>query len=168
MEKLSEDAQKALSTDISLWALFTSQDHLNLAFQVYKRCRNKRSHFNSSTAGTMSQHAAVAKSHNLIIAMDVPKLEHAASPCLKAQSISRVIQFLINTPLVDFDTYEYKHNPIFSPLPPRQQLPTGKDHAICQYLLDNVHLESASQEGIRMCMDEWMRQLKFDSPLETL
>ncbi|KAI0681658.1 hypothetical protein BC835DRAFT_1425363 [Cytidiella melzeri] len=51
--------------------------------------------------------------------------------------------------------------------PPRQQLPTGKDHAVCQYLLDTVHLESASQEGTRKCMDEWMRQLNV-SPLKTL
>ncbi|KAI0683307.1 hypothetical protein BC835DRAFT_1423434 [Cytidiella melzeri] len=126
VKKLSKYVQQALFADISLWAWFAFQDNLNLAFQVYEQCWNKQSHFDSVPAATC---------RNLITAMDILKLKHAASPCLEAQAISHVIQFLINTPFFDFDTYEYKHNPIFSPLPPRQQLPTVKDHAVSQYLL---------------------------------
>ncbi|KAI0683306.1 hypothetical protein BC835DRAFT_1296356 [Cytidiella melzeri] len=185
VKKLSKYVQQALFADISLWAWFAFQDNLNLAFQVYEQCWNKQSHFDSGTAGTIcgikdpavawpnclqyqQQRAAVAKSCNLITAMDILKLKHATSPRLEAQAISRVVQFLINTPSFDFDTYEYKHDPIFSPLPPRQQLPTVKDHTVCQYLLDTIHLESTSQEGTQKCMNEWMHQLKFDCPLKTL
>ncbi|KAI0694460.1 hypothetical protein BC835DRAFT_1306326 [Cytidiella melzeri] len=167
VKKLSEDARQALFADISLWAWFASQDNLNLAFQVYKQRRNKQSHFDSGTAGTIFviKDPAVVWPDRL---QYQAQRAAVANPRLEAQAISRVIQFLINTPSFDFNTYEYKHDPIFSPLPPRQQLPTGKEHAVCQYLLDTVHLESASQEGTRKCMDEWMRQLKFDSPLKTL
>ncbi|KAI0092039.1 hypothetical protein BDY19DRAFT_990787 [Irpex rosettiformis] len=183
IDKLSEDAKQQLLADIRRYPFRISHDNLNLGFKVYEQHRNKQTRFDSGTAATAyiikdegivwpdreayQTHRAAAFS-NTITARDIWDLEIAAAPRLRERAIYRVIKFLMDTTSFDFETYEFKDSDIFSPPPPRDQLPIDSAHTVAQYMLDTVAIESASQEGTRKCLDEWMRQLGLDGPEDTL
>ncbi|KAI0693992.1 hypothetical protein BC835DRAFT_1488319, partial [Cytidiella melzeri] len=179
IEKLSENARQWMFTDILRYPFLGTHDNLNLAFKVYEQRTNNQSHFDSGTAATiyilkdpsvvwpqresfLQRHQA--QSCTIITPVEILRLELAAAPRLRIRAIYRVLQFLVNAPAFNFDNYEHKNAAIFSPPPPVLQLPTGKQHAVCQYMPDTVHIESASQAGTRQCMDEWLRQLCLDGP----
>ena len=74
------------------------------------------------------------------------KLEHAASPCLKAGAIHQVLMYLTTAPDFSFKTYTGNKHPLFASHPV-EELPIGQEHITCQYMLNTVHIEEASYEG---------------------
>ncbi|KAI0699730.1 hypothetical protein BC835DRAFT_1304423 [Cytidiella melzeri] len=169
--------------DVAIYPIFLSQDNINLGFHVYKQRTTNQHHFNSGTAATLFviadlnvvwperkayQQHRIANVDKFITAVGIQKLELAAAPRLRLHAIHHVLKFLTGTVAFDFDSYEHKHSPIFTRPAPTHQLPIGKAHAVRQYVLNTVHIESVSQEGTRQCIDEWMKQLKLDGPEETL
>lgn len=163
IDKLSEVSRLRMLEDICNHPFYASHDNLNLAFKVYDQRTNKQNHFDSGTAATVyilktpSVEWPLRKNYQLqrahqtqksITAPKIMRLKRAAAPRICTQAIYRVIKFLIDTPDFDFDTYRYRSlADIFSPLPPVSQLPTGPEHATCQYMLDTIHIDLASQEG---------------------
>ncbi|KAI0695834.1 hypothetical protein BC835DRAFT_1345302 [Cytidiella melzeri] len=183
VDKLSDDAKRQQREDVAIYPIFLSQDNLNLGFHVYEQRTTNQHHFESGTAATLFvipdlnvvwperkayQQHRIANVDKFITAVGIQKLELAAAPRLRLHAIHHVLKFLTGTVAFDFDSYEHKHSPIFTHPAPTHQLPIGKAHAVHQYVLDTVHIESASQEGTRQCIDEWMKQLKLDGPEETL
>ncbi|KAI0691514.1 hypothetical protein BC835DRAFT_1431905 [Cytidiella melzeri] len=174
IEKLYNDAKRKMFHNTLRYAFAATHDNLNLAFKVYKQRRNSQSTFDSGTTATVyifkdanivwPRHPARTPIKNPITATEIMKLELAAVPHLCIQAINRVLKFLTNLPDFDFENYRFNDKVIFVPPPPVFQLPTGKDHAVCQYVMDTVHQESASQEGTRRCLDEWMKQLHLNGP----
>jgi hypothetical protein len=182
IDKISDDARKRLLNDVRSYPFYASQDNLNLAFKVYEQRTNNQSRFDSGTAATVyvikdptvvwperdAYHRHRAENcHKTLTGPEILKMDAAAAPRLRQQAIYRVIKFLIDTPAFDFANYKFKDDAIFSQPPPINQLPTGREHAVCQYILDTAHIESASQEGTKKCLDEWMKQLKLDGSPST-
>ena len=71
-----------------------------------------------------------------------------------------VLQFLVNLPGFDFETYVFKEDWIFLPCPPGHQLLIRKEHIPSQYVLKTAHIEEASYEGNVCVLCEWWRQLE--------
>ncbi|KAI0088970.1 hypothetical protein BDY19DRAFT_993786 [Irpex rosettiformis] len=177
IDKISEDAKKELMIAIHTYPFRASHDNLNLGFKVFEQRTHKQSRFDSGTAATVyvikdpaavwpdrEQYQArrVVQSKHPITARTIWNLELAAAPHLHQRAIHQVIKFLIDAAPFDFETYEFKDSDVFAAPSPRDQLPSGPEHIAHQYILDTVQIESASQEGTRKCLDEWMRQLGLD------
>src|SRR6266481_4272642 len=94
----------------------------------------------------------------------VMKLEFAASACIRARAIYRVLSFLIETPAFSFKTYDHNDHNLFKSPMPVHQLPVRRDHIACQHMLNAVHIEEASYEGNDRVLKEWWRQLEVNTP----
>ncbi len=179
IEKLSDDAKKQCMMAILRWPFRVSHDNINLGRKVFAQRSNSQNRLDSGTAATvyitMNPNTVwplreeymlkrTEESQKPITVSEIFDLEMDATPRLREQAIYRVMKFLADAPAFDFATYEFKESNIFSRPPPRYQLPTGPEHKVHQYMLDTVQIESASQEGTRKCLDEWMRQLGLDRP----
>ncbi len=94
------------------------------------------------------------------------KLEFAASACIRARAIYRVLSFLIETPAFSFKTYDHNDHNLFKSPMPVHQLPVRRDHIACQYMLNMVHIEEVSYEGNDQVLKEWWRrcQLEVNTP----
>ena len=65
----------------------------------------------------------------------------------------------MDSPGFDFENYMFKDDPLFSPHSSGHQLPVGKEHIACQYVLKMAHIEEASYEGNERVLSDWWRQL---------
>jgi hypothetical protein len=83
-----------------------------------------------------------------------------AGPRIDSHAISVILQFLVELPDFDFETYAFKEAGIFSPCTPGHQLPIGKEYIPSQYVLKTAHIEEASYEGNARVLVEWWQQLK--------
>ncbi|KAI0683598.1 hypothetical protein BC835DRAFT_1470344, partial [Cytidiella melzeri] len=170
-------------TDILRYPCLGTPDNLNLALKVYEQRTNDQSHFDSGNDGGTATTIYIlkdpsvvwpqresflqqrqAQSRTIIMPVKILQLELAAAPRLLHLCNLQGPSISCQRSRIDFNNYKHKNAVIFSPPPPVLQLPTGKQHAVCQYMLDTVHIKSASQEGTRQCMDKWLRQLRLDGP----
>ena len=178
IEDLSVTAHKTLTHNITTYPWFGCHDNINLGFKVYEQRLSNHDHFDSGTAGTIivikdptckapdpfnAREKLIEGSRNPISYHDILKLENEAAPRLKERAIYHVLKILIDSSDFDFDTYYYKDDPLFDRPKSSQQLPTGREHATCQYMLDTVHIEEASYEGNSKVLHEWFRQLRIDT-----
>jgi hypothetical protein len=175
---LSAAAHQSLTHDIATYPWFGVHDNINLGFKVYEQRLSNQNHFDSGTAATIVvikdpmckppnpfnvREKHLEGSRNPISCRDIFELENAAAPCLKKCAIFHVLKTLIDSPAFDFDTYYYKDDPIFDRPESSLQLPTGKEYATCQHMLDTVHIEEASYEGNAKVLLEWLRQLHINT-----
>ncbi|KAI0691820.1 hypothetical protein BC835DRAFT_1509188 [Cytidiella melzeri] len=173
--ELSESNRRRMIDDIIRYVFFGGHDNLNIPFRVYEMRNDHQNHFDNGTCGTiyivkdptaiapnriayMAQRAAGCQ--NPITARDVFMHEIAAGPRIREDHIYIIKKQLLLHPA--FADWEHRTHPLFTRPDPVQQLPTGKEHATCQYMLDTVHMEEASQEGNRRVLQEWLRQLDLD------
>lgn len=183
INKIAADAKEHLRVDVRTYPFRASHDNLNINHQVYEQRTDNQTRHNSGTAATVyiikdpnvvwPDHKAY-QTHRAKVAGKIIdpvliwKLERDAAPRLRVRAIHQVLKFLTDAAPFDFETYEFRDSDVFSPPPPRDQLPTGPESTVIQYMLDTVAIESASQEGTRKCLDEWMRQLGLDGPEEVM
>ncbi len=183
IDKISDDAKNERQVAIRKYPFRATHDNLNLPSKVFEQRTHRQQSFDSGTAATIFpikdldvvwpdrkayQHHRAIMSQKPITGHDILKLDRKAEPLLRERAIHMVLKFLVEAEPFDFDTYEFKDSDVFSPPPPRFQLPIGPEHALCQYMMDTVQIESASQEGTRKCLDEWLRQLGLEGPEATL
>ena len=171
---LARQQQVLLLEDIKKYPWFGVHDNVNIPFRTFQQRIGNQNHFDSGTAATilvlksplarwpdrdlrMRQRALGAD--NLISAEEIFMLAMDAGPRIDSHAISVVLQFLIESPDFDFETYAFKEDLVFLPRPPSHQLPVGKDHIPSQYVLKTVHIEEASYEGNVRVLLEWWRQL---------
>ncbi|KAI0339474.1 hypothetical protein BDW22DRAFT_1456337 [Trametopsis cervina] len=179
VESLSDASHKARNTDIQKYPTAAGCDNINLGFKVFEQRGSHQSHFDSGTAGTIyvfkapgivapdrlayEAHRAL-HGQTLLTTREILVLDYQAGPRIRAQAVYRVLKFLFQAPAFDIDSYEQKNHASLRRPPPVQQLPTGKAHALCQYMLDTIHVESASQEGTRKCLDNFLAQCNLSGP----
>ncbi|KAI0085960.1 hypothetical protein BDY19DRAFT_870850, partial [Irpex rosettiformis] len=174
---LSESNRQRMLKDVAEHTIYGGHDNLNLSFKVFESRKSKQTRFDSGTAGTVYivknatipppsrlayQKQRAIGSLNPITARDVYLHEITAAPRLRPFHIHLIKRFLLDIP--HFVVFEAHHpdDPIFCPPPPIEGLPTGPEHATCQYMLDTVPMEEASQDGNCQVLEEWLRQLKLD------
>ncbi|KAI0688541.1 hypothetical protein BC835DRAFT_1419055 [Cytidiella melzeri] len=173
LEKLSEVAHNSMLRDIVLYPWFGGHDNLNLAFKVYEQRIANQSHFDSGTAATVYiiKHPNVTAPSRLayqkqralgvqrpINSADIILMDAKATLSNRQFEIHTILRFLIDSPAFDRSTWPHNESPALLGPQPVTQLPTGDAHVLCQYMLDTVHIEEASQDGNRQCLEEWMKQ----------
>jgi hypothetical protein len=179
IEQLSKSARNSLTKDLAQYLWFGCHDNVNLGFKVYEQCMDNRDRFDSGTVATIIIIKDPACIHpnafnvckklregskNPITCLEIFDLDNAAQPCLLKYAVYHVLKILIDMPEFEFNQYYYKDNPIFKHSSLTNQLPTGREHATCQYMLNTVHIEEASYEGNSQVLSEWFRQLRIDMP----
>ncbi|KAI0087265.1 hypothetical protein BDY19DRAFT_893365 [Irpex rosettiformis] len=174
---LSESNRRRMLADIEEYVFYAGHDNLNIPFKVYEMRLSKQSHFDNGTAGTVyvvKDKGVVRPSRvkyleqraigceNPIRSRDIFEREVAAAPRLREQHLFFIKQFLLMHP--SFTAFEAQNSdhPLFQRPQPVLQLPTGPEHATCQYMLDTVHMEEGSQKGNRKVIEEFLRQLGLD------
>ncbi|KAF8237484.1 hypothetical protein L208DRAFT_1421552 [Tricholoma matsutake] len=148
---LSKQIHVTLLDDIKCYPWFGCHDNINLPFKVYEQRLSNQSHFDSGTAATILRVLGTA---NPIAYKDVVKLEHDASPHLKAYAVHQVLMYLTAAPNFSFKTYTGKKHSLFNSCP-IEELPIGPEHV-------TLHIEEASYEGNDCILSEWWCQLKLD------
>ncbi len=83
-----------------------------------------------------------------------------AGPRINSRTISVVLQFLVESPNFNFETYASKEDQIFSPYPSGHQIPIRKEYIPSQYVLKTAHIEEASYKGNACVLIEWWKQLE--------
>ena len=179
VDVVAETQQKQMQTDIQEYPFRGGHDNINIRFQAYEQRSDNKSHFDSGTAATVypvknpgavpPDYAAYHEkratgSQNPITPFDVLELDSKASPRIHARAIYQILHFLIDSTPFEFASYHAKDSAAFRPPPPVFQLPTGPEHALCQYMCGTIHQEEAFYEGNEKCMREWLRQLRLDAP----
>lgn len=104
-------------------------------------------------------HQRALGADNPISGDEIFMLAADAGPQIDSHAISVVLQFLVDSPGFDFETYAFKKDLIFSPCSSGYQLPIRKDHIPTQYVLKTAHIEEASYEGNAHVLAEWWKQL---------
>ncbi|THG95519.1 hypothetical protein EW026_g6153 [Hermanssonia centrifuga] len=180
---LAQTSRISLLEDIAVLPFGGSYDNLNLYHSVYEQRLTNQSEFSSGTGATIyiiKDPAAIVPNkadylhklaegrQNLISFKDIVQLDDAAGPRIRAQALHHILRFLVETPAFDFESYLHKDSAIFDRPPPVLQLPTGPEHATCQYMLDTIPIDEGSYDGNERCMDEWMKQLNLDSYMERM
>jgi hypothetical protein len=178
LERMGEKNHKAMLRDIHERDLpfGGSHDNINLGFRVYEQRRDNKSRFDSGTAATIytfSDPACVPPDPKAyqrkwqegvkdpIESLDILDLEANGASKMSLQDNYIVLKILISSPEFDFKTYPHNSDPLFARPPPVQQLPTGPEHALRQYMLDTAHLEEASLTGNDKCIAEWLKQVDY-------
>ncbi|KAF8222270.1 hypothetical protein L208DRAFT_1524744 [Tricholoma matsutake] len=166
---LSKQIHVTLLDNIEYYPWFGCHDNINLPFKVYEQRLSNQSHFDSGTAATILvikdpraiqpdnqvfQQQRVLGAANPIAYKDVVKLEHDASPHLKAYAVHQVLMYLMAAPDFSFKTYTGKKHSLFNSCP-IEELPISPEHV-------TSHIEEASYEGNDCVLSEWWCQLKLD------
>ena len=177
IDKLYQNVQNTMRDDLKNFPWFGSHDNLNLPFKVYEQ-RITQSHFDSGTAATIFvikdpsairpafqdlQRQRSLGACNPITLTDIYKLERDASARHRSRRISLVLSMLTAAPKFDYESYSGKGNHVFSGAIPVRRLPSGREYATCQYMLNTVHIEEASYDGNDRVLQEWWRQLGITS-----
>ncbi|PCH45075.1 hypothetical protein WOLCODRAFT_77838 [Wolfiporia cocos MD-104 SS10] len=183
LDTLAVLVHKAMLNDIKNYPWFGSHDNLNITHRVFEQRLSNQSHFDSGTAGTIFvvkdpstvrlnsrelQAQIALGSKSLITLEEIYALNSVAGPRIHQRAVYKVLSILINSPGFDFESYTLRGDPLFEPLPPVQQLPTGPNSATTQYMLNTVHIEEASYEGNLRLLEEWFRQLRITSQDEQI
>jgi hypothetical protein len=172
---LTQQQQVLLSEDIKKYPWFGVHDNINIPFRAFQQQIGNQNHFDSGTAVTilvlknplarwpdrdLRIHQRALGADNLIPCDEIFMLAAGAGPQIDSYAISLVLQFLVESPDFDFETYAFKEDQIFSSFPSGHQLPIGKEYIPTQYILKTAHIEEASYEGNARVLAEWWQQLK--------
>ncbi|KAI0047482.1 hypothetical protein FA95DRAFT_1663095 [Auriscalpium vulgare] len=157
-------------------AWFMSYDNLNIPRRVFSQRLDNKDMFYSACAATlwvlpkgvkMPDSAAYQRasragakqpfdSRKLILEGDP-----AAKARVRAQAVYRILRFLVDSPV--FATYEDRADIDAEKPAPVHQLPHGPEHIVQQFILRTADIDESSYEGNEKAIEEWMRQLGFDS-----
>jgi hypothetical protein len=173
---LAQQQQVQLLEDIKKYPWFGTHDNINIPFRTFQQRIGNQNHFDSGTAATilvlktplarwpdrdLRIRQRALEADNLISGDSIFMLAAGAGPRLDCHAIYAVLRFLVDSPEFDLETYEFKNDPMFSHRPSSgRQLPIGKNHIPCQYVLKTAHIEEASYEGNARVLAEWWRQLE--------
>lgn len=177
IKSLSEQIHITLLDDIKHYPWFGCHNNLNLPLKVYEQRISNQSHFDSGTAATIFvikdpnairpdnrafQQQRVLGAANPITYKDIIKLEHEASPRLKACAVHQILMYLTTAPDFSFETYAGNKHSLFNTLTNKELL-IGLEHVTCQFMLNTVHIEEASYEGNDCVLSKWWHQLNLDT-----
>jgi hypothetical protein len=177
---LSERAMQEVRKTIQKSPFLMSHDNVNMPLRVFSQRLHNQSHFISATAATVwilpidaALPVETNRNFNIFRALHSDKafdFEHAlyasedADDRIEAQHTYRLLRTLLECP--DLLDYEHRNDPIFSPPPPVEQLPSGPENATRQYILRTCEIEEASYEGTLKVMAEFFKQLNLNTEEE--
>jgi hypothetical protein len=180
IESLSQAKHDAMEHAVHELGLefIASYDNLNIQRRKFEQRLDNQSVFDSGCAATIyvirnqdvpspdarAYRLQWEQEHkNIITPIEILIQDEAASDILYGFNKWRILNILLNSPPFDRSKYEHEDHAIFARPPPVQQLPIGKEHVPEQFMLDTAHLEEVSLEGNQRCVDEWFRQLSFNT-----
>lgn len=179
---LSESNRQKMVKDVEENTVVGGHDNVNLSFRVFESRKDKQTRFESGTAGTVypikdptivppDRKAYLEKRAegclDPITPADIIRAEMAAGPRLRPFNVELIKRQLLDVPHFCVYKPRYPDSSFFDPPPPIQALPTGPEHATCQYMLDTVSIEESTQDGNRKVLEEWFRQMKVDGDKAT-
>jgi len=173
---LTMQQQVMLLKDVKKYPWFGVHDNVNIPFKAFQQRIDNQNHFDSGTAATilvlknnplarwpdrdLRLHQRALGAGDLISGDEILILEADSGPRIHSHAASLVLRFLVDSPGFDFENYAFKDDPMFSPCPPGQQLPIGKEYIPCQYVLKTAHIEETSYEGNERVLVKWWHQLE--------
>lgn len=129
---LTRQQQVLLLEDIKKYPWFGVHDNINIPFRAFQQRIENQNHFDSGTAATilvlksplarwpdrdLRMHQRALGADNLIPGDEIFMLAAGAGPRIDSHVISVVLQFLVESPDFDFETYAFKEDRIFSSFP---------------------------------------------------
>ncbi|KAJ6601733.1 hypothetical protein DFH09DRAFT_969288 [Mycena vulgaris] len=176
-------SNQAMDTVVKLMALFPwllSYDNTTVSFRVFSQRLDNQGKFGNGTACTVYvKRSAVPLSatanrdlqlkraiglENPITLLEIFDLAQAAAPRLVIQTNYHILQILLDAPAFDVQSYSGKDSPLLARPARINGLPFGSEHIVLQYMLGTVGIPEVSYEDNERLIDEWLHQLKMDSP----
>ncbi|KLO04433.1 hypothetical protein SCHPADRAFT_947696 [Schizopora paradoxa] len=180
IKAIGRESMEAVAKYVENIFFILMHDNVNINHIAYSQRLKNQTHFDSGAAGTVVFKMDTTKPsptaveeicktreeglENPLSFEDIAALEMEGAEALVPHMDYQILEFLIESPEFDLETYLQKDDPIFSPPPAIQQLPFGEEHTAMQFILRTVHQEEASYEGNDKLIEEWLRQLKMDTP----
>ncbi|KAH9915000.1 uncharacterized protein B0H18DRAFT_886378 [Fomitopsis serialis] len=178
VDRLATTAHEALRRDIESYLWFGSHDNINRKNKKFEQRLDNQCSFESGTAGTIYiiKNPTVARldaravreqlhrgSQEQLSLRDLLLMDAKAAPRILERAVYHVLSVLTEAPDFEFSSYQFADHSVFQPPAPTVQLPTGPEHATVAYMLNTVKIEEASYEGNIRVMQEWERQLGFNT-----
>lgn len=177
ISQLADSNRKRRQADMAENIVVGGHDNLNVPYKVFEMRLSNESHFDNGTTGTvyivkdksivrpsrvkyLEQRAKGCR--NPLQARHIFKKEVEATPRLTEQHVWLIKKMILIHPHFCVMKARYPDHPLLQRPPPVMQLPSGPEHATCQYMLDTVHMEEGSQDGNRQVLEEWLRQMQID------
>ncbi|KAK7015543.1 hypothetical protein VNI00_019077 [Paramarasmius palmivorus] len=159
------------------WQL--TYDNLEIAFRVFSKRILNLDEFMSGTACTvyirpsaiplppeanrLLKEKRAEGLRNPLSGLDFFRLANEAQPFIDTHAEHIILEYLLQNPDFDLDSYEWKGDRVLTAPPPVRQLPTGTEHITEQYLLGTVPQSEASYEDHIKLIPEWLSQLELNS-----
>ncbi|KAL0569336.1 hypothetical protein V5O48_012628 [Marasmius crinis-equi] len=178
--RMSEKAMEDVMSLIQHVLWFLSYDNLQLSFRVFSQRLENQGEFGNGCASTayakpsatplpadanqrlQAQRAAGIK--NPITEIEIADLAIAHSPAIRARKIYHVLQFLLQCPEFDLDSYEHRESNVLQPPAWLEPLPVGPEHIAKQKILGSVNIAETSYDDHVRLLKEWLTQLGIDTP----
>ncbi|KAJ3544610.1 hypothetical protein NMY22_g2724 [Coprinellus aureogranulatus] len=176
---MSEQALKEVIELIELFPWVASYDNVNIPFRVFSQRLENQKDAGAGTAATiyikrdaeqLSEHinSLLKEQRNEgikdpLTEETILELERGSYPLIQNAMEYIVLRMLLDSPEFDLASYEHRSSPYLNRPPALDALPTGPEHATLQYLLGTVDIPEASYEDNSRLVDEWFRQLGFDT-----
>lgn len=158
---------------------FISHDNFNTPFRVFSQRTNNQGEFANGTAATVYVKPNEPKLHkglsqvlketrlegqkHTLTEQEIFNLAKNSFPVVEHHMVYQVLQFLLESPEFNLQTYHGKDSKLFDPVPPVDQLPVGPEHKTLQYLLGSVGIPEASYEDNARLIIEWLGQLGINT-----
>ncbi|KAJ7272232.1 hypothetical protein C8J57DRAFT_1435196 [Mycena rebaudengoi] len=178
--KISKKSMEIVLALMKIYPWLLSYDNATVSFRVFSQRLDNKGDFGNGTACTVYiKRSAVPLSSTAnrdlqikraegqktpITLLEIWDLATAAAPRLAVHTSFHVLKVLLDAPDFDFPSYNSRDSTLLSKPPRTRGLPFGPDHVMLQYLLGTVGIPEVSYEDNERLVDEWLRQLKLDSP----
>jgi hypothetical protein len=156
-----------------------SHNNVQIPFRVFSQHLDNQGEFGNGTAATVyikcnATPLSESANHDLkkcraagllnpLMEMDILDPTDQSYPHIQQYAIYQVLQFLLESPEFDYQTYSGKGSITLNAPPPVNQLPSGKEHITLQYLLGTVNIPEASYEDNNRLIEEWFKQIGWNN-----
>lgn len=180
LNAIASDNMETIANYIEKLFTVLTYDNINIHRKVFEQRVNHQSHFDSGAAATgfvkpnedplsPEQVSAIKQArregmNNPMGCLDVFELEASASERIHPHIVYQILRSLLDSPDFELETYNERNSELLKEPEGLNRLPHGPEHTTLQFLLRTVQMEEASYEGNDRCMNEWLRQLKLNSP----
>ena len=162
IEHIMQSAQQKYTLDVHRRLFIVSHDNVNIPFRVYEPSINRQSHFDSGTAATLYtfpqtegqtldaaafQERRKSGRDQPIDGGEILTINSKANPRIKPRFVHWILQFLLEAPEFNINTYKHRDSELLKPPPAVYQLPWGDLYRAIQYMLSTDHIDESTYEG---------------------
>jgi hypothetical protein len=180
VDKISAQGMKAMKQLMDRFPWLMSYDNALIAFRIFSQRVDKKTLQGAGTAGTvyikrsakplpkeinrMLQEFRREGIRNPLTGAEIIKISLSADTRRLPHTLWLILHYLFESPTFNFVSYNGREHPLLQKPAAIQQLPSGPDHTILQYLLGTLNIPEASYEDNARLIIEWLRQLGLDVP----